>query len=72
MKCTLSLLGVNVEQAMLGVLDSDLQVAFPPPSITGLQHLSLAAFFKWAKLPFWLNPNSASIYFCKQYFFLSN
>lgn len=44
----------------VGVVHSDLQVSIPANSITGLQHLPLAAFFKWSKFQFGLNPNSAS------------
>lgn len=47
----------------VGVLHSDLQAAIPANSITGLQHLPLATFFKWTKFQLGLNPNSASTLF---------
>lgn len=33
----------------VGVVHSDLKVSIPANRITGLQHLPLAAFFKWSK-----------------------
>lgn len=68
MKYILSLSERTTEQAVLELYTLDLQAALPPSPnpITGLQHLPLAAFFKWAKFQFGLNPNSASTYFCEQ------